>query len=171
VASGYDLANTDRLQRRGKMRAVGHGGIDLVAARGTPIRMVPLEYQVGDAEILYVGWLFGTTVVTRHAIREPGDVHDYVLLFAHLQRVAPGVVRGSVLRADDLVGYVGDTASRGRPHLHLEARRVKEGVDAWGVIGWELKAREVSIVTDLRNLLPVRGAREEVRLVESAVYR
>src|SRR3954470_16176968 len=50
VGSGYDLDRPDAEQRRGaELSAVGHGGVDLAQARGTPVRLVNLENQVGDA--------------------------------------------------------------------------------------------------------------------------
>lgn len=156
MVSGYDLDKPDGLQRRGRMPIVGHGGVDLVVARGTPIWMVPLEEQVGNAEVLYVGRLFGNTVITRHVVRECGHLHDYIVIFGHLETPAPDAARGRKLGAGDVVGYVGDSASPRLVHLHMEVRRMRDGVDAWGVVGWELKAREISIVTDPRNLLPLR---------------
>jgi hypothetical protein len=156
VVSGYDLDKPNWAQRRGAMRMVGHGGVDLAARKGTPITILALEHQVGDAEVLYAGWLYGETVVTRHTLREGHGEHDYLLVFAHLERPVP-VRRGTTLRAGDLVGYVGDTASANFPHLHLEARRVRDDIDPWSVLGWELHSRDVSIVTDPRNVLPSRG--------------
>src|SRR5579859_7121225 len=156
MVSGYDLDRPDGLQRRGSMASVGHGGIDLVVARGTPIRAVPLEEQLGNAYVLYVGELFGNTVITRHVVRECGLPHDYITIFGHLEAPAAGIVRGRELHLGDVVGYVGDSASPRLVHLHLEVRRVRDGVDAWGVVGWDLKAREISIVTDPRNLLPLQ---------------
>ena len=73
VVSGYDLDRPDDAQRRGRrLSHVGHGAVDLPQKKGTPITMVPLEHQEGDAEVVYVGPLFGTTVITRHALREGG---------------------------------------------------------------------------------------------------
>jgi hypothetical protein len=158
VASGYDLEKPDEMQRRGKMSAVGHGGVDLMEKKGTPITMLPLEHQLGDAEVIYVGHLFGTTVVTRHTLREGGRKRDYVLIFGHLEEAGEGVHRGSRLRSGDLVGYVGDTDSPEFVHLHLEARRLRDGVDAWRVGGWNINAREISIVSDPRNVLPLKSA-------------
>jgi murein DD-endopeptidase MepM/ murein hydrolase activator NlpD len=155
VVSGYDLDKPNWAQRRGAMRMVGHGGVDLVVPKGTPITIVALDHQVGDAEVLYAGWLYGETVVTRHTLREGRGEHDYLLVFAHLERPAP-VRRGAKLRAGDVVGYVGDTASANFPHLHLEARRVRDDIDPWSVLGWELHSRDVSVVTDPRNVLPPR---------------
>jgi murein DD-endopeptidase MepM/ murein hydrolase activator NlpD len=156
MVSGYDLDKPDGLQRRGSMPSVGHGGADLVVARGTPIRAVPLEEQMGDAEVLYVGHLFGNTVITRHVVRECGLSRDYIVIMGHLEAAAAGVFRGRKLYPGEVVGYVGDSASPRLVHLHLEVRRMRDGIDAWGVIGWELKAREISTVTDPRNLLPLR---------------
>jgi murein DD-endopeptidase MepM/ murein hydrolase activator NlpD len=160
VVSGYDLDKPDDLQRRGRMNAVGHGGVDLPEKKGTPISLVALDHQVGDAEVLFVGHLFGETVVTRHTVREGGRKRDYVLLFGHLDEAAEGVRRGRRLRAGQLVGYVGNTDSPEFVHLHLEARRLREGVDPWKVAPWNINAREISVVTDPRNVLPLVAPRK-----------
>ena len=158
VVSGYDLDKPDGEQRRGRMSAVGHGGVDLVAEMGAPIAMLRLEHQIGDAEVLYVGPLYGETVVTRHVLREGGADHDYLLLFGHLDHPAEGVRRGGRLREGATVGFVGNTASPELVHLHLEARRVRDRIDAWKLPGEALHAREYSVVTDPRNVLPLRAA-------------
>jgi hypothetical protein len=159
VVSGYDLDKPDDEQRRGRMNAVGHGGVDLVAEMGAPIAMLRLEHQVGEAEVLYVGPLYGETVVTRHVLREGGADHDYLLIFGHLDRPAEGVLRGRRLREGETVGFVGNTASPELVHLHLEARRVRDRIDAWKLPGDSLHAREYSVVTDPRNVLPLRAPR------------
>jgi Peptidase family M23 len=159
VVSGYDLDKPDDEQRRGRMSAVGHGGVDLMAAMGTPITMVPLEHQLGDAEVLYVGPLYGETVVTRHVLREGGRDHDYLLIFGHLDRAAEGVRRGRRLHQGATVGFVGNSASPDLVHLHLEARRVRDRVDAWKLPADSLHAREFTVVTDPRNVLPLRAPR------------
>jgi len=160
VVSGYDLDKPDHLQRRGKMNAVGHGGVDLPEKKGTPITMITLDHQIGDAEVLFVGHLFGETVVTRHTIREAGRKRDYVLLFGHLEEAAENVRRGRRIRAGQLVGYVGNTDSPEFVHLHLEARRIRDGVDPWKIQLWNVNAREISIVTDPRNVLPLIAPRK-----------
>ena len=41
VVSGYDLDRTDEQQRRGaRLRQVGHGAVDLIEPRGTPVHLV-----------------------------------------------------------------------------------------------------------------------------------
>jgi murein DD-endopeptidase MepM/ murein hydrolase activator NlpD len=156
MVSGYDLDKPDALQRRGKMNAVGHGGVDLAAPLDSPIVMFSLENQVGDAEVLHAGWLFGETVVTRHTVLEGGKKHDYLVLFGHLDVVAPDVRRGQHLRDGELVGFVGNTGSPDFIHLHLEVRRGRDGSDLWTVPGELLNAREYSVVTDPRNMLPLK---------------
>src|SRR6266545_2689440 len=52
VTSGYDLGYPDAFQRRGpEFSAVGHGGVDLPRERGTPVTVLTLRGQVGDAEV------------------------------------------------------------------------------------------------------------------------
>jgi hypothetical protein len=157
VVSGYDLDRPDERQRRGRrLSHVGHGAVDLPQRKGTPITMVPLEHQEGDAEVIYVGSLFGITVVTRQALREGGQLRDYVLLFGHLDAPAPGLHVGTHLKEGDLVGMVGDTGSPELVHLHLETRRVRDGVDVGKLPPGAMIANENSVVCDPRNVLPLR---------------
>lgn len=157
VVSGYDLDRPDDTQRRGrKLHYVGHGAVDIPQKKGTPITLVPLEHQEGDAQVIYVGPLFGTTVLTRHAVREAGHLRDYLVLFGHLDTTAPGLAAGSILRAGDPVGTVGDSGSPELVHLHLETRRVREGVDISRLTPGAAIDNAASIVCDPRNVLPLR---------------
>ena len=158
VTSPFDLDQPDAHQRRdAELSATGHGGIDVAAPMGTLIRMVTLDRQVGPAEVLYVGHLFGTSVVTHHQIREGTRLRDYVVIFGHLDQPAEGLRRGVTLDAGDIVGTVGDSDSPGRVHLHFEARRMRQGVDPWTVPGPKIDEREFSVVSDPRNVLPLRS--------------
>ncbi|WP_394828739.1 M23 family metallopeptidase [Pendulispora albinea] len=157
VVSGYDLDRPNESQRRGmSLRAVGHGGVDIPGPRGTEIKLVALEHQQGDATIVHVGPLFGTSVVTRHTIREAGQLRDYLLLYGHLASAAPGLAVGATAREGDLLGFMGDTGSPELVHLHLEVRRMREGVDVSSKIGAQLMESSVSIVCDPRNVLPLK---------------
>jgi murein DD-endopeptidase MepM/ murein hydrolase activator NlpD len=157
VVSGYDLDMPDDNQRRGrKLSHVGHGAVDLPQKKGTPVALVPLEHQDGDAEVVYVGALFGTTVVTRHTVREGGQLRDYVLLYGHLDAPAPGLAAGAHVHEGEVLGFVGDTGSPELVHLHLEARRVRDGVDAAKLGPAALVANENTVVCDPRNVLPLK---------------
>ena len=161
VVSGYDLDRPDDGQRRGRtMRAIGHGGVDLPQTRGTPVRMITLEHQQGDADIVFVGPLFGTTIVTRHTLREGGQLRDYLLLFGHLDGAAPSILAGQTVKDGDTIGFVGDTGSPELVHLHLEARRVRDGIDIAKRVkrggAADLLANDATVVCDPRNVLPLK---------------
>lgn len=158
VTSGYDLDLPDAEQRRGTMHAVGHGGFDLPQARGTKVTLLPLAQQLGDATVVHVGALFGNSVVTLHAVREGGERRSYLLIFGHLESAAPGLAPGQVLPAGSVLGFVGSSESD-FVHLHLEVRRVRDGVDPATLTGSRVLARDATIVTDPRNVLPTRPAR------------
>jgi murein DD-endopeptidase MepM/ murein hydrolase activator NlpD len=157
VVSGYDLDKPDESQRRGAtLSHVGHGGVDLPQRKGEPIHVVKLEHQEGDCDVVFSGPLFGTTVITRHTLREGGQLRDYVLLYGHLDAPADGIAVGQTLREGDVVGFVGDTGSPELVHLHLEARRVREGIDVRKQAGYAMIQNEVSVVCDPRNVLPLK---------------
>jgi murein DD-endopeptidase MepM/ murein hydrolase activator NlpD len=158
VVSGYDLDQPDARQRRGAtLKHVGHGAVDLPQAKGTPVHMITLDHQEGDAEVLYAGPLFGTTIVTRHTLREGGRTRDYVMLLGHLDSIAAGVTVGATIKDGDVVGAVGDTGSPSLVHLHLEIRRVREGIDLSKVpAGGQMIVDTVTVVCDPRNVLPLK---------------
>lgn len=157
VMSGYDLDLPDYEQRRGPgLKAVGHGGIDLAEPRGTRVRLVDLDHQVGNAEVLYVGPLFGNTVVTRHTLREGGHLREYLVLYGHLQGPAPGLSKGMTVKQGALLGFVGDSGAPGVVHLHLEARRVREGENPADFKPREIVDNAHTVVCDPRNVLPLR---------------
>jgi len=155
LLSGYDLHLPDAEQRRGAhLSAVGHGGIDIAQKRGTEVRLIALEHQVGDAEVVHVGKLFGNSVVTRHALRENGKLREYVVIYGHLAGPAPGLARGQALREASLLGFVGDSGSPGDVHLHLEIRQVRDGVDATRLVAGDLAQNAKTVACDPRNVLP-----------------
>ncbi len=158
LLSGYDLDRPDEQQRRGPhLSAVGHGGVDIGHARGTPVRSLPLEHQEGDAEVVFVGKLFGTSVATLHTVREGRRLRDYVVIHGHLDAAAPGVQTGMGVKEGDLLGFVGDTGSEGIVHLHLEVRQLRDGVERSVVRSQALALQTVSIACDPRNVLPLKS--------------
>jgi murein DD-endopeptidase MepM/ murein hydrolase activator NlpD len=157
VTSGYDLHLPDADQRRGAdLHAVGHGGIDIAQKRGTEVRMVRLEHQEGDATVLYVGQLFGNTVVTRQVVREGGVQREYIVLFGHLERAASTIARGNALGDGAVLGFVGDSGSPGAVHLHYEARRVRQGYEAEKLEVGDLTKNSRTVACDPRNVLPFK---------------
>jgi murein DD-endopeptidase MepM/ murein hydrolase activator NlpD len=156
LMSGYDLHLPDDSQRRGrKLKATGHGGIDLAQKRGAEVRLVALEHQAEAAEVLYVGWLFGNSVVTLHRINEAGERREYIVIFGHLEKPARDLAASDVLDEGALLGYVGDSDSPGAVHLHLEIRQVRPGVEARALAPGEIVDNARTVACDPRNLLPL----------------
>lgn len=156
VASGFDLDVVNEDQRRGKMNAVGHGGVDLPQVRGAPIRMLPLEAQVGDARVVFIGQLMGNTVITLHSLREGTGTKQYLAVFGHLDEAARDLYVGRRLRRTDLVGYVGNSDSPDFVHLHYEIRRLRDFVNPMASDASRLVSQDASVPVDPRNVLPLK---------------
>lgn len=92
-----------------------HRGVDFRAGHGTPIpaagagRVVKRAYQPGGA---------GNYIRIRHN-------GSYETQYMHMSRFAKGVNVGSVVKAGQIVGYVGSTGVSTGPHLHYEI--IKDG--------------------------------------------
>jgi murein DD-endopeptidase MepM/ murein hydrolase activator NlpD len=159
VSSGHDRHLPDSEQRRGaNLGEVGHGGVDLGAPRGTAVRAVSLEHQTDPSSLLFAGDLFGTTVVTHHRVREGAGVREYLVLYGHLERAAATLKPGETVAPDAIIGFVGDTGSPGAVHLHLEVRRVRDGIRVRELGPRELVHDARTIAVDPRNVLePIRG--------------
>jgi peptidoglycan LD-endopeptidase LytH len=102
-----------------------HRGVDIFAPRGTPVR------STTDGVIVRLGTnRLGGNIV---AVLGPGrQVHYY----AHFERF--GVVKaGHVVKAGDILGYVGDTGNaRGTPfHLHYGVYTPSRGaINPWPLL-------------------------------------
>jgi murein DD-endopeptidase MepM/ murein hydrolase activator NlpD len=88
-----------------------HDALDIMAPRGTPVRAV----TQGNVAKLFTSKLGGITVY------QFDDSRTYCYYYAHLDRYAKGLQDGTLLRAGDVLGYVGSTgdASAKSPHLHF----------------------------------------------------
>lgn len=101
-------------RRSGGLRR--HDAIDIMAARGTPVRAV----DEGRVAKLFTSIPGGLTVYLFDA-RE-----QFSYYYAHLDRYAPGLHEGQQVRPGDLIGHVGSTgnASEDAPHLHFAIFRL-----------------------------------------------
>lgn len=88
-----------------------HEGIDLFAARGTPV------VAVADGTLFNVGWngLGGWRLWVR-------DTAGNGFYYAHLDAYAPAAAEGAAVTRGTVLGYVGDSGdARGTPtHLHFQ---------------------------------------------------
>ena len=85
-----------------------HGGVDLVAPFGTPIR------AANGGPISYAGWRgpYGIAVEIQHDYRSTLYAHLAALTVRCGETVAPGQV----------IGFVGSSGNSSGPHLHFEVR-------------------------------------------------
>ncbi len=88
-----------------------HKGVDYAAPIGTPVR------ATADGKVLFAGVQNGYGKVIH--IKHEGV---YSTLYAHLSRLAPGLVTGARVRQGDVIGFVGQTGWATGPHLHYEFR-------------------------------------------------
>lgn len=103
------LHDTFEERRGGGLRS--HEALDIMAARGTPVRAV----DEGKIAKLFKSVAGGLTVYQF----DPSETFAYY--YAHLDRYAEGLQEGQQVHRGDLLGYVGSTgnASEDAPHLHF----------------------------------------------------
>jgi murein DD-endopeptidase MepM/ murein hydrolase activator NlpD len=108
VKGAHAFSDTWGAPRSGGRR---HAGCDVMAALGTPL-VACVNGTISGVRYFDSG-LGGITIHLR------GD-NGYVYYYAHLDRVAPGIKVGLVVKAGATIGYVGSTGNAGRcNHLHF----------------------------------------------------
>jgi len=93
-----------------------HGGIDIVASEGTPIR------ATSSGVVVFSGWTYemGNLIVIYH-----GD--DYITHYGHNQQNI--ISRLDIVKKGDVIGYVGNTGISSGPHLHFEIWKGDQSID------------------------------------------
>lgn len=93
----------------------GHGGADLAAPQGTPIK------AAADGVVTIAGYhySYGNYVTIYHGTADDGNTYSTV--YAHMCQ-APSVSNGQKVSRGDVIGYVGNTGYSFGNHLHLELR-------------------------------------------------
>ncbi len=91
-----------------------HYGVDYAAPPGTPI------WAVADGTVTSCGWNsgFGNQVILRH-------MNGYMTCYGHLSRFGAGIRKGTRVRQQQIIGYVGSTGLSTGPHL--DYRLAKDG--------------------------------------------
>jgi murein DD-endopeptidase MepM/ murein hydrolase activator NlpD len=107
-------------ETRGKGR---HEAIDILAPTGTPV----IATDDGEVKKLFTSKPGGLTVYQF----DPDQRFCYY--YAHLDRYAPGLHEGQVLRRGEVLGYVGTTgnAPKNTPHLHFALIRLDKERRWW----------------------------------------
>jgi murein DD-endopeptidase MepM/ murein hydrolase activator NlpD len=128
---------------RGQEGERGHGALDIMAPRGTPV----LAAAGGTIEKIFESELGGHTIY----IRSPDG--GYVYYYAHLDAYAPGAKEGVYVSQGEQIGTVGFSgdADAAGPHLHFEIKRMKPG-EAWhegrGINPYPLLARKPVLASE-----------------------
>ena len=93
-----------------------HGGIDIAAPTGTPVR------SARGGVVTRAGWVgaYGFLVIVDHGL-------GWETRYAHLSRI--DVTVGQRLAQSAVVGLVGSTGASTGPHLHFEVRREGQALD------------------------------------------
>jgi murein DD-endopeptidase MepM/ murein hydrolase activator NlpD len=120
--TGFDMPVYGRLSSSFGWRNISvggnrfHGGVDIAAPPGTPIRVSR------PGVVTRTGWIgaYGNAVYVEH-----GDGSQ--TRYAHLRAIY--VTPGEVLIRGDLLGEVGSTGASTGPHLHFEVRIEGRAVD------------------------------------------
>lgn len=103
---------------KGKRRTY-HLGLDLFMASGTPL-YTPLDAIVRSVDIEPDPLGYGCLITLEH---RPEGCAPFISLWGHLAHEAGNRLKtGDVLKAGDLVAYMGDETENGHwaPHLHLQ---------------------------------------------------
>ena len=93
-----------------------HGGIDIVAKVGTPIK------SASSGVVVFSGWTYemGNLIIIYH-----GD--GYMTHYGHNQNNL--VSRLDMVKRGDVIGYVGNTGISSGPHLHFEIWKDDSSID------------------------------------------
>ncbi len=122
-----------------------HEGQDILAPKGSfivsPTEAVVTRTGKGGSAGIYV-----------YTANPGGETFRYM----HLDDIADGVKSGTVLKAGDLIGYVGNTgnAAGGPDHLHFEIRDGRKAIDPYPRIdGSWTRTEYIRIIENLIKIL------------------
>lgn len=100
-----------------KKNGLHNDGINILAAKGTPVR------SAENGVVVYAGNELkgsGNLVLVRHDDR-------YMTAYAHLDKI--NIERGAVIKRGQTIGTVGKTGAVSEPQLHFEIRRGTKAID------------------------------------------
>lgn len=153
LTSGFGLRFHPLLNAR-KM----HGGVDWSAPVGTPI----MAAGNGVIEEAHFKGQYGNYVKIRHA-------NGYETGYAHMSRIANGIMDGVKVRQGQIIGYLGSTGLSTGPHLHFEvsiAGRLVDPVKIPMPEGRKLTGRLLADFQRERMRIEELMRREPVRVVQ-----
>lgn len=153
AAGGYNENRTDMyLAPQYENRRNIHMGVDFWAPAGEPV------YSAVNGIVAYKAFHnqpgnYGATIVLQHE----WEGNDLFALYGHLSLKSLDEANpGSVVKAGDIVGWLGDEPENGNwpPHLHYQLSRKDPGeADMPGVVSKKERAAALKIYPDPRMIL------------------
>lgn len=124
-----------------------HKGIDIFAAKGTPV------VAVADGVISYIG----DQPKGGHCLWLTTD-SGTSFYYAHLDRWAAGLYEGLEVRSGELLGYVGNTgnAKTTPPHLHFAVNDNDEMVNPYPILTHATVVRHARVATETGGAMGTR---------------
>jgi murein DD-endopeptidase MepM/ murein hydrolase activator NlpD len=103
-----------------------HTGVDIKANHGDPVK------ATADGVVEFTGWLseYGNTVILKHP-------SGFKTLYGHLSKIK--VKPQQIVKAGEVIGYVGSTGRSTGPHLHYEIQLNGKYLDPIVFIVWEIE--------------------------------
>lgn len=130
--------------------------VELAIERGTVVSALSLDGQLQPTRVASMDRLVGNTVITSHLVMEADRERTLLLVHGHLDAYGPDISKGNEVAGDALLGFVGDSGNPGFVSLYLEARLVREDAgDITRLDARRLTSADISVPTDLRNVLPL----------------
>jgi len=127
-------------------------GIELAGEAGAAVTLVDLVGQVGDAEVVLVGELYGVTVAVRHRVEGPAGERTYLVIYGRLARPGPSVVNGADLGPLSVIGYLHDEEE---PTVYVEVRERQAEPRQPAAHLHQLVDSGLTVAIDPRNVFPL----------------
>jgi murein DD-endopeptidase MepM/ murein hydrolase activator NlpD len=137
ISSPFDLRRRHPILKR----IMPHEGIDYAASPGTTV------WAAADGVVTFVGprGANGNLIALQHA-------GGYETFYAHLSRIARGVVRGAHVHQRQPIGAVGSTGRSTGPHLHFGLKRNGKFIDPAKQLNGPGKPLPDALLTKFKHL-------------------
>jgi murein DD-endopeptidase MepM/ murein hydrolase activator NlpD len=145
LPSGYPLRETQVTSGFGMRhhpihdRTALHGGVDMRAARGTPV------YATADG---VVEWASHHKNSGLGKMVRLGHNYGFSTIYGHLDEI--GVKVGDYVRQGDLLGLSGNTGMSTAPHLHYEVHYLSRRLDPKPFLEWSIENYDVLFSSEER---------------------
>lgn len=132
------------------------GGVDIETSSGQEVHVVALENQTGPGILAFVGEFIGTSIVVRLRVHEAGEDRNYLTVYGRLSGLAPGIEPGQHVEPGALLGLAGGRSPTGGTVVHLQIRRIRQGIEPEDLQPEQVLSESVTVAEDSRNVLRIK---------------